>query len=62
MIEGADSVHIAPNTHHIEIVEQGLLVEPGRFCAGHQAGWSVIFASRVRWALLIALSIMPCRA
>lgn len=31
MIEGADSVHIAPNTHHIEIVEQGLLVEPGSF-------------------------------
>ena len=30
MIEGADQI-IQPNTHHIEIVEQGLLVEPGSF-------------------------------
>ena len=30
MIEGADSIDAA-NTHHIEIVEQGLLVEPGSF-------------------------------
>jgi hypothetical protein len=31
MIKGADAVTIEPNTHHIEIVEQGLLVEPGSF-------------------------------
>lgn len=31
MIQGADHVTIEPNTHHIEIVEQGLLVEPGSF-------------------------------
>ncbi|NHB57400.1 phosphoglycerate mutase family protein [Acinetobacter sp. 194] len=30
MIQGADAV-VAPNTHRIEIVEQGLLVEPGSF-------------------------------
>jgi hypothetical protein len=30
MIEGADSVDIG-NTHQIEIIEQGLLVEPGSF-------------------------------
>lgn len=30
MIEGADQIAIQ-NTHHIEIVEQGLLVEPGSF-------------------------------
>ena len=28
MIEGADGVSPEPNTHTIEIVEQGLLVEP----------------------------------
>ncbi|MCH7337675.1 histidine phosphatase family protein [Acinetobacter sp. NIPH 2699] len=31
MIEGADDVHKAINTHTIEIVEQRLLVEPGSF-------------------------------
>lgn len=31
MIQGADSNTSAQNTHHIEIVEQGLLVEPGSF-------------------------------
>lgn len=31
MIQGADSNTLAQNTHHIEIVEQGLLVEPGSF-------------------------------
>ena len=31
MIEGADSSVLAQNTHSIEIVEQGLLVEPGSF-------------------------------
>jgi len=31
MIEGADQVTPALNTHSIEIVEQGLLVEPGSF-------------------------------
>ncbi|OTG82642.1 histidine phosphatase family protein [Acinetobacter sp. ANC 5054] len=31
MIQGADHVTIEPNTHHIEIIEQGLLVEPGSF-------------------------------
>ena len=31
MIRGADFITIEPNTHHIEIIEQGLLVEPGSF-------------------------------
>ena len=31
MIRGADGITLEPNTHHIEIVEQGLLVEPGSF-------------------------------
>ncbi len=31
MIQGADSSTLAQNTHCIEIVEQGLLVEPGSF-------------------------------
>lgn len=31
MIEGADQVRPVANTHTIEIVEQGLLVEPGSF-------------------------------
>lgn len=31
MIQGADHTSLTPNTHHIEIVEQGLLVEPGSF-------------------------------
>ncbi|MGE8561673.1 MAG: histidine phosphatase family protein [Acinetobacter sp.] len=31
MIRGADSSTLAQNTHYIEIVEQGLLVEPGSF-------------------------------
>lgn len=31
MIQGADAISIDNNTHHIEIVEQGLLVEPGSF-------------------------------
>ena len=31
MIEGADGVSPQPNTHTIEIIEQGLLVEPGSF-------------------------------
>ncbi|MFT4021970.1 MAG: histidine phosphatase family protein [Acinetobacter sp.] len=31
MIEGADQIVQQKNTHHIEIVEQGLLVEPGSF-------------------------------
>ena len=31
MIRGADGITIEPNTHHIEIIEQGLLVEPGSF-------------------------------
>jgi broad specificity phosphatase PhoE len=31
MIQGADSSMLAQNTHHIEIVQQGLLVEPGSF-------------------------------
>ena len=38
MIEGADQVASA-NTHRIEIIEQGLLVEPGSFVLDiHQAG------------------------
>ena len=31
MIQGADGITLESNTHHIEIVEQGLLVEPGSF-------------------------------
>lgn len=31
MIRGADAITIEPNTHHIEIIEEGLLVEPGSF-------------------------------
>ena len=31
MIQGADSSTLVQNTHHIEIVQQGLLVEPGSF-------------------------------
>lgn len=31
MIQGADGIHEAINTHTIEIVEQRLLVEPGSF-------------------------------
>lgn len=31
MIEGADRINQQDNTHHIQIVEQGLLVEPGSF-------------------------------
>ena len=31
MIQGADVQTVEPNTHHIEIIEQGLLVEPGSF-------------------------------
>lgn len=31
MIQGADAIASIHNTHHIEIVEQGLLVEPGSF-------------------------------
>ncbi len=31
MISGADAISEENNTHHIEIVEQGLLVEPGSF-------------------------------
>lgn len=31
MIQGADATVHIPNTHHIEIIEQGLLVEPGSF-------------------------------
>jgi hypothetical protein len=31
MIQGADQLSDAQNTHHIEIIEQGLLVEPGSF-------------------------------
>lgn len=31
MIQGADGISAASNTHHIEIIEQGLLVEPGSF-------------------------------
>ncbi|CAB1212502.1 histidine phosphatase family protein [Acinetobacter bouvetii] len=31
MIQGADATTLVQNTHHIEIVEQGLLVEPGSF-------------------------------
>ena len=31
MIQGADQITQNANTHHIEIVEQGLLVEPGSF-------------------------------
>lgn len=31
MIRGADGITIEPNNHHIEIIEQGLLVEPGSF-------------------------------
>ena len=31
MIQGADGISPYPNTHHIEIVEKGLLVEPGSF-------------------------------
>lgn len=39
MIEGADSISKHENTHHIEIIEQGLLVEPGSFVLDiHQAG------------------------
>lgn len=31
MIEGADQIVVGKNTHHIEIIQQGLLVEPGSF-------------------------------
>lgn len=31
MIQGADEISTYQNTHHIEIIEQGLLVEPGSF-------------------------------
>ncbi|MGL6033656.1 MAG: histidine phosphatase family protein, partial [Acinetobacter johnsonii] len=31
MIQGADGQTLEPNTHRIEIIEQGLLVEPGSF-------------------------------
>ena len=31
MIRGADGITLEPKTHHIEIIEQGLLVEPGSF-------------------------------
>ena len=31
MIQGADEIAKQPNTHSIEIIEQGLLVEPGSF-------------------------------
>ena len=31
MLQGADTIHSQNNTHQIEIVEQGLLVEPGSF-------------------------------
>lgn len=31
MIQGADEICCKKNTHHIKIVEQGLLVEPGSF-------------------------------
>lgn len=31
MIQGADHIAVRQNTHNIEIVEQGLLVEPGSF-------------------------------
>jgi hypothetical protein len=31
MIQGADSIGLDLNTHRIEIIEQGLLVEPGSF-------------------------------
>lgn len=31
MIQGADRIYPAGNTHNIEIVQQGLLVEPGSF-------------------------------
>ena len=31
MIRGADGITLEPNTHHIEIIEQGLVVEPGSF-------------------------------
>lgn len=31
MIQGADQINPKSNTHHIKIVEQGLLVEPGSF-------------------------------
>ncbi len=31
MIRGADGITLEPKTHHIEIREQGLLVEPGSF-------------------------------
>ena len=35
MIQGADGQTLEPNTHRIEIIEQGLLVEPGSFCFGY---------------------------
>lgn len=39
MIQGADQISNYENTHHIEIIEQGLLVEPGSFVLDiHQAG------------------------
>lgn len=39
MIQGADQISNYVNTHHIEIIEQGLLVEPGSFVLDiHQAG------------------------
>ncbi|SPL72258.1 histidine phosphatase family protein [Acinetobacter stercoris] len=31
MIQGADAISVENNTHRIEIIEQGLLVEPGSF-------------------------------
>ena len=57
MIQGADraSVAVQPhNTHHIEIVEQGLLVEPGSFVLDIQQA-APYFRRQGALGLLIAL-------
>lgn len=54
MIEGADGVSPEPNTHTIEIVEQGLLVEPGSFVLIFNRR-RLIFVNKGHLVLLIAL-------
>ena len=54
MIEGADGVSPEPNTHTIEIVEQGLLVEPGSFVLDIQQA-APYFRKQGHLVLLIVL-------
>ena len=53
MIEGADGVSPEPNTH-TEIVEQGLLVEPGSFVLDIQQA-APYFRKQGHLVLLIVL-------